>query len=58
MPEFFFAEITEKIVNGLPAISHAIMAGREMESVDPNKMLSTKIVAEQKTTFGAVSEWL
>lgn len=39
-------------------MSHAIIAGREIENVDPNRILSNKIVNEQKTTFGDVSEWL
>lgn len=37
---------------------HAMIAGREIENVLPNRILIKKIVAEQKSTFGEVSEWL
>lgn len=39
-------------------MSHAIIAGSEIENVDPNRRLSNKMVNEQKITFGDVSEWL
>lgn len=37
---------------------HAIIAGNEIENVDPNKMLTIKMVDAQNITFGEVSEWL
>lgn len=42
----------------LPAMSHAMIAGSEIENVDPKRRLSKRIVVEQNTTFGEVSEWL
>lgn len=39
-------------------MTQAISAGKEIESVDPIKMLWMKIVIEQKTAFGDVFEWL
>lgn len=41
-----------------PAIIQTMIAGREIENVDPNKILTKKMVNEQKVTFGDVSEWL
>lgn len=42
----------------LPAMIHAMIAGNEIENVDPNKMLTKNTVDEQKITFGDFSEWL
>lgn len=42
----------------LPAMSHAMIAGIEIEHVDPSKTLSRNIVNEQNKTVGDVSEWL
>lgn len=41
-----------------PATIQAIIAGREIENVDPSRRLSNKTVVEQKMTLGDVSEWL
>lgn len=42
----------------LPAMSHAMMAGMEIENVDPSRTLSRKIDNEQNTTLGDESEWV
>lgn len=46
------------IFQNIPAIIHAIIAGNEIEIVDPNRMLCRNIADEHKITFGDTSEWL
>lgn len=39
-------------------MSHKVIAGSEVENIDPSRTLCNKTVTEQKMTFGEVSEWL